>query len=113
MKFILWIFFTLSSVLFTSNLWAQQPATKVTLGIKPDYLYNLGGKGVKVKGIIKGGSAEIAGIKQDDIILAFDNTSIKDIFAYKDLLSAYNRGDKVTIKVRRDQKYIYLHATFK
>ncbi len=89
---------------------AQQPDTKVTLGIKPDYLFS--GKGVRVKGILPGKTAEKYGIKTGDVILAFDEKPIKNVFAYRDLLSEYNPGDKVKIKLLRGDKTIFAEVTF-
>ncbi len=88
---------------------AQQPKTSVTLGIKPDYWST---KGVKVKGILKGTAAERAGLKEKDVIVAFDGKEIKNIFTYRDLLSEYKPGDKVVVKIKRNGKLLLLPAQF-
>ncbi len=86
---------------------AQQPDTKVTLGIKPDYWYTFDGDGVKIKAVINGKVAQKAGMKSGDIILAFDDRKIKDIFKYRDMLSEYNPGDQVKVKVQRHREVLY------
>lgn len=106
--------------LFSLGLWltlpestaAQQPKTRVTLGIKPDYWFTKEGTGVRVKGIVKATAAERAQLKKNDIILAFDQKAIKNIFTYRDLLSEYKSGDKVILKVKRDGKILLLNAQF-
>ena len=113
MKNLKLIFLGCLFVFASGKLFAQQPETKVTLGIKPDYWYTMDGTGVRLKGVVKGEIAEKLGMQEGDIILAFDDKPIKDIFAYKDLLSKYSSGDKVKVKVRRDKKIIYFNATFK
>lgn len=92
---------------------AQQPKTKVTLGIKPDYMYTFKGEGVRVNGLVEGQSAEKAGIRAGDIIVAFDDNKIKDIFAYRDQLSRYNPGDRVKVTLNRDGQVFAVNIQFK
>jgi len=98
--------------LIVTRLQAQQPDTKVTLGIKPDYWYTMKGDGVKVKDVIKGQTAEQTGLKAGDIISAFNNKKIKDIFAYRDMLQTFSPGDSVLITVLRNKKSIYFRTRF-
>ena len=91
---------------------AQQPKTKVTLGIKPDYWYTMDGTGVRIDGVLKDQIAQKVGMKEGDIIVAFNDKSIKDIFEYKKLLEKSNPGDKVKVKVLRNQKAMYFDVTF-
>lgn len=91
---------------------AQQPKTKVTLGIKPDYWYTMDGTGVRIDGVLKGETAQKAGMQEGDIIVALDDHKVKNIFAYRDLLNKYAPGDKVKISVLRNQKTIYFNVKF-
>lgn len=95
------------------SAFAQQPKTKVTLGIKPDYWYTTKGKGVRVKGVIKGGTAEHAGIHTQDIITALNGKSVKDIFAYRDLLGSFDQNDSVVITIIREKKQLVFRSKFR
>jgi len=100
-------------LLYTGTAWAQQPKTKVTLGIKPDYMYTFKGSGVRINGVLDGETAQKAGLREGDIIMAFDDKPIKDIFAYRDLLSEYSPGDQVKVKVNRDGQVFTVMVRFK
>lgn len=91
---------------------AQQPETKVTLGIKPGYLFSIQGKGVLVDEVIDGRAAQKAGIQDNDVITQFDDEVIKTIFDYRDLLNQYKPGDKVKVTVRRKETLLVLEAIF-
>lgn len=92
---------------------AQQPETKVTLGIKPDYMYTLKGKGVRVNGLVEGKLAQSVGIKEGDIITAFNGEDIKDIFEYKSQLEKISPGDKVKVTISRNGQVIAIPVWFK
>lgn len=115
MVFSLRLFFVLllGISLPTTKAFSQQPKTKVTLGIKPDYMYTFKGEGVRVNGLVEGHSAEKAGIREGDIIVAFDDKKIKDIFAYRDQLSQYGPGDRVKVTVNRDGQIFNVPIQFK
>ncbi len=104
------LFFLLFALFSTSIAFPQQPETKVTLGIKPDYFHS--GAGVYVKGIVKGKVAEKVGIKTSDMITKFDETTITGIFHYRDLLETYSVGDKVKVSVKRGGKTLQFQVTF-
>ena len=105
---LLWL---LCFVLFIFNFKAQQPVTKVTLGIKPDYWHSIKG-GVTISDVIDGKIAQKSGMKANDVIIAFDKRVIKDIFDYKNLLDTYSPGDKVKVIIMRDKKPIVFDVTF-
>jgi len=102
---------TICMLLFVSAAQAQQPATKVTLGIKPDYWHSIKG-GVTIGAVIEGKIAQKAGMQAKDVIVGFDEKLINDIFEYRDLLNKYAPGDKVKVTVFRDKKVMYFHITF-
>ncbi len=91
---------------------AQQPDTKVTLGIKPDYMYHFKGKGVKVGGVLAGQAAEKAGIKEGDIIVSMDDKPIETIYVYRDMLQTYKKGDKVKVVLTRKGETVTTNAVF-
>lgn len=90
--------------------YSQKPDTKVNLGIKPDYFFS--GTGVHVKDVIVGKPAQIAGIKGGDVITAFDERKISDIFHYRNMLNDYTSGDKVKVTVKRNQKSLSFDVKF-
>jgi len=91
---------------------AQQPKTKVTLGIKPDYWYTTHGSGVKVSDVLPNQTAAQAGIRAGDIITFLDRTPIKNIFAYTDALGTYHAGDSVIVTLTRDNKTMVFRTRF-
>lgn len=73
-----------------------------TLGVLPDYGYD--GEGMKITGVTKGRSAEQAGVKGGDIIVAIAGEDLADIYAYMGMLNKLKKGQKTTITVIRDSK---------
>ncbi len=67
------------------------------LGIRMDDTDN----GVKIVSVLKKGAAEQAGIKANDVIVAFNNQTIKDTSDVSLWRLDKKPGDKVTIKLRR------------
>ena len=113
MKHLSFKLFLLVAIVITANsAIAQQPKTKVTLGIKPGYFFSSKGKGVLVDGVIEGKSATKAGIKEGDVIVAFDGKPITTIFEYKDALSLYRSGDKVKVTIKRGKTELVVDAVF-
>lgn len=94
-----------------SGVWAQQPDTKVTLGIKPDYWYT--GPGVRVRGVLDDKAAQLAGMQAGDIIMMLNGKPIRDIFSYRDQLSQYAVGDSAIVHVKRKDKLLTLRSRFK
>ncbi len=58
--------------------------------------------GVYIIEVTPGGSAQLAGIKDHDIILAFDNTPITSMEQLKELISKKKVGDSVEVKIARE-----------
>lgn len=98
-------------IIFSSIAVAQQPATKVTLGIKPDYWSSLKG-GVTVGGIIEGKIAKSVGIEVKDKIIALDKNIIGSIFDYRDALNKYSPGDKAKVMLIRNGKTLVFDVKF-
>lgn len=80
---------------------------KVTLGIMPDYTYD--GKGVKVDGTSPGRPADKAGIKQGDIIIQLGEYPTLTMEDYMQALSKFSKGQKTTVKVKRNDKELELN----
>lgn len=58
-------------------------------------------EGVYVYEVVKGSAAEKAGIRQGDIITAFDGQSVNTMRSLKEKLSYYKAGQEVEIKINR------------
>lgn len=67
--------------------------------------------GAYVQEVVKNGPAERAGIKQNDIVLEFENTKIDTDHQLATLIADKNVGDKVNLKVRRGDKELAIQAT--
>ena len=69
-------------------------------------------EGVYVSEVTKGGAADKAGIKSEDIILSVDGTKITAMPELQAKVNSFHPGDKATIKVFRDGKSLDLPVTF-
>lgn len=83
---------------------------KVTLGVMPDYTFE--GPGLKIDGVTEGKTADKAGVKTGDIIVAMGDMDIADIRDYMKVLSKHEKGDKIVIKVKRGEEKLDLDAQF-
>ena len=52
-------------------------------------------------GIVKGGSADIFGLLDDDVIIALDDIYITPTMSFADILAQYAPGQEVTLRVKR------------
>lgn len=53
--------------------------------------------GVYLQNVIKGGAAEEAGLKNDDVIVAINNKNIENVSALQEEIASHNPGDKVEV----------------
>lgn len=83
---------------------------KVTMGIMPDYTFD--GKGLRIDGVTEGKPAQKAGLKQNDVIILLGENPIQNIRDYMGCLSKYNKGDKVPVKIIRENKEVELVVEF-
>ncbi|HZK79796.1 MAG TPA: PDZ domain-containing protein, partial [Humisphaera sp.] len=67
--------------------------------------------GLKVSMILPSGPGAKAGIKLGDVIVGLNEREVRDYASFAPLLSAHKVGDEVTLKVRRDGKYIDVPVT--
>lgn len=87
------------------------PAFKVTLGIIPDYFFE--GPGIRIDGISPGKTAEKAGLKAGDVIMKLGNYDVKDMQAYMEGLTKFNKGDKTNVTIKRGNDTMSVPVEFK
>ncbi len=68
--------------------------------------------GVYIAEVVKGGSADKAGVKEKDVIIAIDSTRITTPQGLQEKVNAFHPGDKATIRLVRSGKTIELPVTF-
>ena len=78
------------------------PKFKVTLGVMPDYAFE--GPGMKIDGIIPDRPAQAAGLQEGDVVLQIGDMSVADMQGYMKALSAFEKGDEVTVTFLRNGK---------
>ena len=69
-------------------------------------------EGVYVSEVVKGGAADKAGLKSEDVILSLDGTKITAMSELQAKVNSFHPGDKATVKVFRDGKTLDLPVTF-
>lgn len=83
---------------------------KVTLGIMPDYMSDI--EGLRIDGVKEDHPAAKAGMKKGDIIVQMGALKVKDIYDYMEGLGKYKKGDRVLVKVKREEKVLELEVEF-
>lgn len=83
---------------------------KVTMGVMPSYTST--DEGLKVDGVSEGKPAQKAGILTGDVIVQIGDYPIKDIQAYMDSLSKFEKGQTVPVKVKRGNDIVTVPVTF-
>ena len=94
----------------SSNNKLEGRTFRVYLGTIPDYSQE-GIKGVKISGASKDSPAEKAGLKENDVIVEFDNTKIENIYDYVYTLQSVKPNKETSIKVLRNGKIEDLKIT--
>ncbi len=69
--------------------------------------------GVYIDEVVKGGSADKAGVKKGDILLAIDGQRLKNGSAVQVKVNSYHPGDKAKVTVLRDGKEKDIEVAFK
>jgi aminopeptidase YwaD len=72
---------------------------KVTLGVIPDYGFS--GNGMRIDGVSPGKLAEKIGLQAGDILLQLGEYKFADVYAYTNVLSKFNKGDKTKLRIKR------------
>ncbi len=86
------------------------PRFTVTLGVVPDYLY--GDAGMRIDGVTEGKPASNAGMITGDIVLKMGDIEVKDMMGYMEALSAFQKGDKTIVRIRRGEEELDLEVEF-
>jgi len=90
---------------------AQRGAVlSVSMRVIPDMAYDQG-DGLHVMSPIKGGPAQQAGMKDDDLIVRIGDERITDIYSYMEALKTYEPNDVADVVVQRDGKEVALKVT--
>jgi hypothetical protein len=84
---------------------------RVSFGTIPDFTENA--LGFRISGVSAGSTAESVGLKSGDIIVAFGEKTVRNIYDYMGALGFYKAGDKVVVKWLRDGKTMEKEATLK
>ncbi|GIW22840.1 MAG: TolB protein [Candidatus Sericytochromatia bacterium] len=85
-------------------------SNSVYLGTIPDYSSMDSNIGVLISGVREDSPAEKGGIKAGDIIIEFNSIKINNIYDYTYALRDKKPGEKVKIKVKRDNQIIELEV---
>jgi aminopeptidase YwaD len=81
---------------------------KVTLGIMPDFAGTVT-NGLRADAVIKGRPADLAGMKNGDVITALDGKPVHDIYEYMARLKEFKKGQRISVEVMRgDEKMILI-----
>lgn len=86
------------------------PRFKVTLGVVPDYMFD--GVGMKIDGVSDGKPAQKAGMQAGDIVKRIGNYEITDMMAYMTALGKFDKGEKTTVVVLRNNILTELNVVF-
>ena len=70
-------------------------------------------EGIYIESINKNSAAEIAGIKEGDIILTIDDKTLKRMCDLRCYIYTKKPGDKVKLKIQRNYREIEIEATLK
>jgi hypothetical protein len=79
----------------------------VRLGIMPTYGESEG-EGYEIAGVVEGGAAAKAGMKDGDRILSIGSSKISNVYEYMEALRKFKPGDMVPVTVLRDGKRVEL-----
>jgi S1-C subfamily serine protease len=81
------------------------------LGILPSYAYE--GTGVLLEGVVPGGVAEKAGLKENDVIVEIAGKPTPNLTSYMTVMGGQKPGNTIDIVVERKGKKMTLKAELK
>lgn len=84
---------------------------RASLGVVPAYGDETGVKGVRITGTSPGSPAETAGLKEGDVLIGFNGKALDNLMDLSNALGAAKPGDKVKLKIVRDNKEVGVEAT--
>lgn len=82
---------------------------KVSLGTMPDFSYT--GRGLSIKEVMPGSSAEKAGLQAGDVIIQINDNQIADLRSFSEQLKKLQPGDTISITFMRAEKQFTTEAT--
>lgn len=94
----------------TKNESEETPRFRVGLGVVPDYLYD--GEGMRIDGMREDTPAFNAGLQKGDIVVKLGDSTITDMMSYMRALSVFDKGDKSTVVVKRNDENITAELQF-
>ena len=81
----------------------------VRLGIMPSY-GETEGEGYEITGVIEGGAAHKAGMRDDDRIYSIGGKKITNVYEYMDALRSFKPGDAIPVIIIRDEEKLELEV---
>jgi hypothetical protein len=84
---------------------------RVSIGTIPDFAYK--GDGVRLSGVVPGSPAEDAGMKEGDVIIKLDETPIRTLKDFSEVLKSSNPGDRKTVVYMREGKEKKVEVTLR
>lgn len=70
-------------------------------------------EGVFIGAVNPGGSADLAGIKDNDVIISIDGVDVNSTAELQEQISKYRPGDKIAVVVKRDNKKKQFNVTLR
>ncbi len=70
-------------------------------------------EGVFIGRVLPGGAAEIAGIKDNDVIISVDNVNVNSTSELQEQISKHRPGDKVVVEIKRENKRKQFNVTLR
>ncbi len=67
--------------------------------------------GILIKGVLKGGPAEQAGIRPGDVLVGLDGVEIRDQLSFTPALAEHKPGSRIVLRVRRGSAYVDVPVT--
>jgi serine protease Do len=68
-------------------------------------------QGAMITDVVKGSPADVAGLKQEDIILTYNNVNVDSLSAFRNSVSLMAPGSKLALKVLREGKRLAIDVT--
>jgi len=70
-------------------------------------------EGVFVGKVISGGAADVAGIKENDVIISVDNVLVNSTSELQEQIGKHRPGDKVVVEIKRENKKKQFNVTLR
>jgi membrane-associated protease RseP (regulator of RpoE activity) len=83
-----------------NNAGKTRPKYKVTMGIMPDYTEHP--DGLHVDGVTDNRPAQLAGIKEGDVITKIGTLEVKEVYSYMEALAKITPGEELEVVFIRD-----------